>query len=384
MEYEKEEVVLSVRQRSRQNDHAFRLKKRSMMHDSHRFNLPNVAKDLQIPNVDEVSQLSAQLKKKKDLVTLRKLRLGLSVGGDSITAFLNTEGSLYALVGCLTGKNAELQREAIYTIINLGLGTEEQCMDIWKAAGIYVMFGISSKPFEMQGPYAWCIGNLCGGNEAVCKELGMQGVQESLLLLLRSRKPHIFQSAAYALTHYLATVPEKIKTMDIDNVVRSAIDGLENHDGATAEAGWLIFVMSLDHVLCDYLLCQGIIHTVLYTLEKIVSRQSLDVSSATSLLRILLNCVGAFPGSATQVCHRSEQFVSVSKALLYSPHPHLRTETLQMIANVINGASQSVSGQSAVDNLNLQLRLESAVRSALAANFTSNSYTFNTNFDGAM
>lgn len=46
-----------------------------------------------------------------------------------------------------------------------------------------------------------------------------------------------------------------------------------------------------------------------------------------------------------QVCYRSEQLVQVVKALLYSPHPHLRIETVHLLANVVNAASmESVTG----------------------------------------
>ena len=58
-----------------------------------------------------------------------------------------------------------------------------------------------------------------------------------------------------------------------------------------------------------------------------------------------MNCIAAVPATAIEICYRSDQLVSVSTSLLYCPHLHLRTETMQLLANIFNTiSSHSESG----------------------------------------
>lgn len=359
-----------IRQRARNNDHAFRLKKRSMVRDMHRLDLENITKKLKVPSTEEFSSLCSQLKKQKNIEILQRIRLGLSHSQKNVTVFFNSQGALYSLIGCLTGQDAGLQREAACTFVNLALGNEKQCMEICQRAGVYLILPMSNSNPELQDPAAWCIGNLCGTYANVCNMLRTQGVEDSLVNLLKSHSPHVLQSAAYSLVQYLTTVPERIKHISEPSMLRRLIDAL-NQEGGTADIGWCLFVLSVNQEVCSLLVDQGIIQTSFTVLEKLMNEQNLNVSSVTSIVRLVMNCVGAVPGTAVQVCYRSEQLVQVVKALLYSPHPHLRIETVYLLANVVNAASkESVTGQCIIDDLSLRPRLESAVRSALAAKFT--------------
>ncbi|XP_068215702.1 uncharacterized protein [Palaemon carinicauda] len=384
MDTKESEMISSIRQKARQSGQAFRVKRRKELHASHRHALDKVAEELQIPDIDEVYKLSIQLKKKKSLHILHKLRMGLSVGGNSITVFVSTDGALYALVSCFSGNSAEVKREAMNVFINLGLGTPEQCLDLYKRFSVYLMIHMNGRCAESQDAVAWCLGNLCLNNEELCYEMKLLGVDGHLTELLGCHVCRTVQSASYALTHYYATVPDMLQYVRVDNIARKAIDGLERHDDGVDEIAWLMFVLSCDQLGCEYLLCLGVIPAAMGSLQKLINQQNLLVSPTTGLLRVLLNCLGAFPRSAHQVCNRSEQFVSICSALLYSSYPHLRRETLQFIANIINGACQSESGQRFVEEHNLRQKLEAAVRSALAANFTLDSPTISTNFSEGM
>ncbi|XP_071539768.1 uncharacterized protein [Panulirus ornatus] len=406
-----------IRQRARNNDHAFRLKKRSMVRDMHRLDLENITKKLKVPSTEEFSSLCSQLKKQKNIEILQRIRLGLSHSQKNVTVFFNSQGALYSLIGCLTGHDAGLQREAACTFVNLALGNEKQCMEICQRAGVYLILHMSNSNPELQDPAAWCIGNLCGTYAKVCNMLRTQGVEDSLVNLLKSHSPHVLQSAAYSLVQYLTTCSRENKCSPISvtlkitflvlfsiillisaswqtedirmsspfssfcwtvdgrhisepSMLRRLIDAL-NQEGGTADIGWCLFVLSVNQEVCSLLVDQGIIQTSFTVLEKLMNEQNLNVSSVTSIVRLVMNCVGAVPGTAVQVCYRSEQLVQVVKALLYSPHPHLRIETVYLLANVVNAASkESVTGQCIIDDLSLRPRLESAVRSALAAKFT--------------
>ncbi|XP_042891967.1 importin subunit alpha-9-like [Penaeus japonicus] len=370
MDITNKESILGIRQRARDVDQAARTKRRSLARDARRVDLDDIVKKLQVPSREEVLSLAEQLKKQKDLDTLQRLRLGL-VSDESISAFLDWNGALYAVVGCLTGQDASLQREAACTLVNLALGSEKQCLDICQRAGVYLVMHMSNNNPQLQDPCAWCIGNLCGTHRSVCQLLQTQQAEDALMNLLDSYVPHVIQSAAYALLQYLTTVPERIEVIVTPSMVTRLIEGLSRVDEGIADVGWCLFILSTRKNVCCVLIDKGIIQAAFTRLEKLTNQQSLNVSAATSLVRVVLNCVGAVPGASVEVCHRSEQLVSVAKALLYSPHPHLRTETLHMLSNVINAVSADTStGQPIANDLNLKPRLENAVRSALAARFT--------------
>ncbi|XP_042215583.1 importin subunit alpha-9-like isoform X1 [Homarus americanus] len=383
MECKNTDSVESIRQRVRDSDQAFRLKKRSMARDVRRLHLDIVVKKLKIPSKEEVALLSFQLKKNKNLETLQRIRLGLSNSTENVTVFLNCDGALYSLLGCLTSHDASLQREAACTLVNLALGTEKQCLEVCQKAGVYLVMYMSNTNPDLQDPCAWCIGNLCGTHVSVCNLLRSQGVEVCLVNLLQSHSPHVLQSAAYALVHYLTTLPERIRDLCEPSMVRRLISAL-SQECAVVEIGWCLFVLSANQELCGFLVDQGIIEAAFTVMEQLINEQNMNVFAVTPIVRVVMNCVGAVPGTAVQVCYRSEQFVRVTKALLYSSYPHLRNETIHLIANVVNAATEeSLTGQCIVDDLSLRPRLESAVRSALAAKFTTGPPE-TTNFHGVM
>ncbi|KAK8736708.1 hypothetical protein OTU49_004608 [Cherax quadricarinatus] len=371
MECESTNRLESIRQKARYSDQASRLKKRNIARDVRRLHLDDVVKKLKVPSTEEFSRLSSQLKRQKNVEILQRIRLGLSSSQENITIFLNMQGALYSLIGCLTSHEASVEREAACTLVNIALGTEKQCLEVCQRAGIYLILQMTNTNPDLQDPCAWCIGNLCGAHVSVCKLLMTQGVEDSLINLLNSHSPHVLQSTAYALMQYLSTVPERIKEMCKPNMVQKLISAL-NHGDPVAEVGWCLFVLSMHQEMCSLLVDQGIIEAAFTVMEQLINEQNLNFSAITPVVRVVMNCVGVVPGTAVQVCYRSEQLVQVTKALLYSPYPHLRNEAIHLLANVVNGASkESLTGQCIVDDLSLQLRLECAVRSALAANFSS-------------
>ncbi|KAK4308745.1 hypothetical protein Pmani_019574 [Petrolisthes manimaculis] len=375
MEYGEEEVVGSVgsiRQRARDDHQAFRVKKRSMARDGHRSGLQEVVKTLKAPSSQEFSMLCSALKKHKKVETLQRLRLGLGSNQDYIAIFLKCHGALYSLIGCLTGVNEVLQQEAACVLVNLSLGTEKQCREVCQRAGTYLVLHISSQNPNMQDPCAWCVGNLCGGHVSVCTLLLSQGGEEAMVKLLQSHSPHVLQSAAYALLHYLTTVPHRIEAAVEGGTVSGLLGAMNRvEEGRVAEVGWCLFLLSTHTPICILLTNHNVVGAAFTTLEKLINEQNLDVVTATSLVRVLMNCAAAAPGAAVQICYRSEQLVRIVKALLYCAYSHLRTETLHLLASVINAASsESETGRCLVADLSLRPRLESAVKSALAATFT--------------
>lgn len=362
--------VQFIRHKARDSCHALRLKKRTLAVDVRRQRLEEVVKKLKAPNGEEFTQLCCQLKKQKELDVLKKLRLGLGSNVENISLFLNCQGAMYSLVGCLTGQDGVQQREAACALVNLALGDEKQCLDICQQVGVYLILHLGNSNADVQDPCAWCIGNLCGDHKDVCLLLASQGVEEALLKALNSHTPHVIQSVAYALTHYLTTLNDRIRILSEPQVVRRLIDALSLTEGLP-EVGWCLFVSSMEQEVCQLLVDQGIIGTGFNLLEKLVNEQNLNVLAATPIVRVLMNCAASVPGTALQICYRNEQFVQVTRALLYSSTPHLQTETVHFLANVLNAASaESLTGQCVVEDLSLRPRLEPALRRALAAHFT--------------
>ncbi|XP_042215592.1 importin subunit alpha-9-like isoform X2 [Homarus americanus] len=300
MECKNTDSVESIRQRVRDSDQAFRLKKRSMARDVRRLHLDIVVKKLKIPSKEEVALLSFQLKKNKNLETLQRIRLGLSNSTENVTVFLNCDGALYSLLGCLTSHDASLQREAACTLVNLALGTEKQCLEVCQKAGVYLVMYMSNTNPDLQDPCAWCIGNLCGTHVSVCNLLRSQGVEVCLVNLLQSHSPHVLQSAAYALVHYLTTLPERIRDLCEPSMVRRLISAL-SQECAVVEIGWCLFVLSANQELCGFLVDQGIIEAAFTVMEQLINEQNMNVFAVTPIVRVVMNCVGAVPGTAVQV-----------------------------------------------------------------------------------
>ncbi|KAK8406647.1 hypothetical protein O3P69_007315 [Scylla paramamosain] len=370
MDCRNEDNVSFIRLKTRDSCHALRLKKRSLAVNVRRQRLEEVVKKLKAPTTEEFTQLCLHLKKHKDLYALQKLRHALSSSEDNITVFLNCQGALYSLVTCLTGQDGALQREAACTLVNLALGNEKHCVEVCKQVGVYLVLHLANSNPDLQDPCAWCIGNLCGGNAEVCKLLGSQGMEEVLVKALTSHAPHVIQSAAYALTQYLATLQERIRPVSGAPLVRHLVDAL-SMTGGLPEVGWCLFMLSTDQEVCRLLLDQGIIGSAFNILEKLVNEQNLSVAAVTPIMRVLMNCAASVHGTAVEICYRNEQFVQVTRALLYSSTPHLQTETVHFLANVLNAASaESLTGQCVVEDLSLRPRLEPALRRALAAHFT--------------
>lgn len=61
----------------------------------------------QVPSKEEFQKLVSEFRKNKSLDRLQRIRLGLSSGEDYVTLFLSSQGALYSLVGCLTGKYSD-------------------------------------------------------------------------------------------------------------------------------------------------------------------------------------------------------------------------------------------------------------------------------------
>ncbi|CAL4061710.1 unnamed protein product, partial [Meganyctiphanes norvegica] len=365
------ESMVGFRQRVRETDQVNRVTSRSLARNARRINFEDISNKLKVPTFDEMKVLSSSLKKNKNCNHLQRLRHGLSSCQENIDIFLNTEGALYALIGCATGSDALVQREALCVLVNVALGTETQCLEVANKAGAYLITLLSDSNPQIQDPVAWCIGNLCGEHTSVCEILQSQGVELSLLKLLSSYSPNVIQSAASALMHYVNTLPHRTSHVVNAEMCQQLIQALDGMESCVVEVGWCLFTLSIHEEACHKLVDHGIVQAALSVLERLLNHQSFNLSGATPLVRVLINCVAAVPGTGLQICQRNDQLVMVIRNLLYCPHAHLRTETLQLLANIINATTQdSITGEGIVEDLSLRSRLAGPLRSALAANFT--------------
>lgn len=365
------ESMVGFRQRVRDTDQFNRVKSRSLARNVRRMNLEDIANKLKVPSSDEMRELSSSLKKNKNCNHLQRLRHGLSSCQENIDIFMNTGGALYALIGCVTGPDALVQREAVCVLINIALGTEKQCLGVANKAGAYLVTLLANSNPQIQDPVAWCIANLCGEHTSVCEVLQNQGVEQSLLKLLSSYSPSVMQSTASALMHYLRTLPHRTGHIVNAEMSRQLIQALVNMESCVVEVGWCLFTLSEDGDACHKLVDHGIVQAAFTVLENLLNQQSFNVAGATPLVRVLMNCVAAVPGTGVQVCQRNDQLVMVIRNLLYCPDAHLRTETLHLLAYIINSTTQdSITGEGIVEDLSLRTRLAGPLRSALAANFT--------------
>ena len=111
---------------------------------------------MQAPSNDEFQKLCINYVKKKKSRDLFEICLGISRNPSYISIFLETDNIIYCLNSSLTGNycciclcfyltllflggNPKLQLEALYCLINLGLGSEKDCKKLCTKTGTYLL-----------------------------------------------------------------------------------------------------------------------------------------------------------------------------------------------------------------------------------------------------
>ncbi|XP_076036978.1 uncharacterized protein LOC143022576 [Oratosquilla oratoria] len=372
MEASGSDSLESIRKRVKDISHYERSRKRKLAFDSHRKYLSDIEKTLKAPTLSEMADLCKRIQKHKHVADLKKLQTGLAEGGKHVSTCFKGGATLYALTGCLTGNDIILQVEAACAFVNLGMGTEKECLYVCNKAGTYLVLLIYSGNQQLQDLSAWSIGNLCGNHKRVCELLQKQGVEEALQHLLASMSRHVLQSATYAIMHYISTVPHRINNFASQTVIRQLIDALNRNESMISEVGWCLFYASVEQNICHVIVDYGGLTAMFSACRRLLQEQNPRAEAITPLIRTLINCMGCVKGAPLQACYYCD-LIPVLSDLLYSPHPHLQEETLQLLANIVIGASETETGRCVLDDISLKPRLNNALQRAMAGKFSDHS-----------
>lgn len=136
---------------------------------------------------DQVRELAMAIRKSDSSIlnSLRNLRKAFAQGSELISAFLGVEGSLRAMIGHLTGKNAQIQLEASWCITNLSAGTHEDTLKVLKASAPYLITYLSGQNIALQDQCAWALGNMSGDSQECREILQAQGIVVPMVNLLK-------------------------------------------------------------------------------------------------------------------------------------------------------------------------------------------------------
>jgi len=133
--------------------------------------------------VKEVAQ-KLQKKSSETREQLKYLRNAFAKSCDFIEAFLDTDNSLYSLVGYLTGNDTNLQLEAVWCITNITANDYKNISDVVKASSAYLVTFLRSGSVLLQDQSAWALGNMAAEDTQIREILKAQGIITPLVNLV--------------------------------------------------------------------------------------------------------------------------------------------------------------------------------------------------------
>ena len=177
------------RNRRRQEGAQLRKEKRDKILSSKRvrFSESEDSENVEDFSVKQVQEFTRLIQKSDDKMIeyLRNLRKAFTQGSQLISSFLGVEQSLRAMVGHLTGRNAQLQLEAAWCITNMATGSHEDTVVVTKASAPYLITFLSGSNVLLQDQCAWALGNMAG-DSLECREiLTAQGIIPPMVNLLK-------------------------------------------------------------------------------------------------------------------------------------------------------------------------------------------------------
>ncbi|RXG60628.1 Transmembrane and coiled-coil domain-containing protein 6 [Armadillidium vulgare] len=376
---DEDNYLSEIRHKSVCESNSIRLEKRSITFNARRENFDKVFKKLQTPDLEEFKKLCQLFTREKQKKDLERIHLGLSRGLPFIKIFLDTNGALYSVTGCLSGVNTSRQMQALYCIINLGLGDENHCYKVCKKVGSYLVACMASQNPQIQGYCCWAFGNFCLGNADVCKLMMSQGFEASTVNVLSSESPFALEWAAYSLNFYIKTVPERIIHIFSPNIIKELSIKFNSHKENVPNICWCLFVLSTNKDLCNWLVNYGVVGSALQILYEMAEKNNMDIMVFTALIRLITNCVAVVQTLSVEICYKVDVFVPIIKFSLKSPNIH--NEIMQLLANIINCAMlQPITGENVLEDSNLKRQLEPILKQTFASMFLSHKpdFQFNT------
>ncbi|GCB63095.1 hypothetical protein scyTo_0013158, partial [Scyliorhinus torazame] len=153
---------------------------------------------------EEVLQLYRRIQHGSDdrLAALRSLRQVLQLK-KSQQMFVRFENSIHVLIGLFTSSLAVVQLEAAQCLLELSHSDDPSISLVCLPATPYLLTYLSGQSAKFTELCLYILGNLAAENEAVRKQLLVQGVIQALAICLQSPHGAVVEAAAYSLSQML-------------------------------------------------------------------------------------------------------------------------------------------------------------------------------------
>lgn len=343
------ETVDGLRARRREEQSGLRKEKREQILSFKRlrFEVKEEGTELDDLTVEEVLVVGKSLQKhgSNSLNDLKRLRNAFTQGSKLVDAFIIQDGTLQALVGYLTGNDAELQIEAAWCFTNLAGATQQHGLRILMASGAYLITYLKGQNVQLVDLCGWTLGNLAVDSEECRRILRDQGAVDPLLNLLKSTSPNVVQSAAFALCNFARTMDESIiedlKNGGLGSYLHHLLKAPSTPSDVMTELCWILTYFSVTPENVNYLSSCGIdIALVVELLARYLESQD-SVQIVTPILRTIGNiCSGTDEHGTSAI--RSGILIKIMPALLSSSSHHIKKESLWVLSNLTVGSHETL------------------------------------------
>ncbi|KAL9959731.1 hypothetical protein ACROYT_G033083 [Oculina patagonica] len=340
--------VAAQRSKRRDQEAGIRKEKREKLLSSKRIRFSEVESDSEVEDytADQVQELARAIQKsdKNNLNSLKSLRKAFAQGSELISVFLAVENSLRALVGHLTGNNAQFQLEAAWCITNLATGVHEDTMKVLKASAAYLITYLSGQNVQLQDQCAWALGNFSGDSQECRDILRAQGIIVPMVNLLKSPISAVVQSAAFALSNLARgdqIVAEELLQAGIAPVLINLITPGNSSTDVATEVAWVLSYLTSKPNCVPVFVSGGIIDILVHFLDSLAQDTQHNSQAVTPMLRSLGNIVSGPDEYGTQAM-QSDTLVAAMTSYLQSMHRHIKKESLWVLSNLTAGPTEHI------------------------------------------
>jgi len=338
--------VTSQRSKRRDQEAEIRKEKRDKLLSSKRIRFSEIENDCEIEDytVEQVQELARTIQKsdKNILNSLKSLRKAFTQGSELISAFLAVDNSLRALVGHLTGNNAQLQLEAAWCITNLATGVHDDTMKVLKASAAYLITYLSGQNVQLQDQCAWALGNFSGDSQECREILRAQGIIVPMVNLLKSPISTVVQSAAFALSNLARgeqIVAEELLQAGIAPILINLLTPGNSSVDVAVEVAWVLSYLTSKPSCIPVFVSGGIVDILVHFLASLAQETPHNPQAVTPMLRSLGNVVSGPDEYGTQAM-QSGALVAAMMSYLQSMHRHIKKESLWVLSNLTAGPTE--------------------------------------------